>query len=84
MATRKQRGCAAPHLRCIPLFFAEVQPKTIDKTVEIWDTETKEELMTLEGGTHRPRSVAFSADGRRIASGCLDGKVIIWNSDDWE
>jgi WD40 repeat protein len=42
-------------------------PKT--STIKLWDVKTGEEIRTLKGHRDSVRSVAFSPDGRLIASG---------------
>src|SRR5262249_20173569 len=37
--------------------------------VKVWDTQTGQEILTLKGHIGKVRSVAFSPDGRRLASG---------------
>jgi WD40 repeat protein len=39
-----------------------------DKTVKVWDTATGKERFHLKGHADRVMSVAFSPDGRRLAS----------------
>src|SRR5205085_528244 len=39
-----------------------------DNTVKVWDAETGQELRTLKGHSGGVRSVAFSPDGKRLAS----------------
>jgi len=41
----------------------------IDKTVRLWDTVTGREMFTLGGDGARVISIAFSPDGRRLATG---------------
>jgi WD40 repeat protein len=52
-----------------------------DKTVRVWDVAGGQELLTLQGHTLQVHTgvvtgVAFSLDGRRLASWSEDGTVI--------
>lgn len=55
-----------------------------DKTLKIWDIETKSVLITLKGHLERVFAVVYSLDGKRIASGDEGGVIIIWNSETGE
>ncbi|KAH6970520.1 WD40-repeat-containing domain protein, partial [Ilyonectria sp. MPI-CAGE-AT-0026] len=47
---------------------------------KIWDAATGECQQTVEGQSIGVTSVAFSADGQRIASGSYDRTVKIWDA----
>ena len=49
-----------------------------DTTVRLWDARTGELIRTLTGHTHWVNSVSFSPDGETLASGSLDGTVLLW------
>ena len=51
-----------------------------DNLIYIWDTETKSHQRTLRGHTDYVLSVAYSPDGRKLASGDKNGTVRIWNA----
>jgi WD40 repeat protein len=51
----------------------------IDSEVMIWDIDKGTLLGFLPRQESGVKSVAWSADGRIIASGCNDGKVRIWS-----
>jgi len=49
-------------------------------SVTLWDTKTGDKLRTLAGGHFLGvTALAFSRDGRRLASGGRDGWVTLWN-----
>ncbi len=50
-----------------------------DKTVKLWDAKTGKETYTLEGHAGRVKSLAFSPDGKLIASCASDG-VRVWDA----
>jgi hypothetical protein len=50
-----------------------------DRTVRVWDVETKELLLTLRLGDQAVGCIAFSPDGARIAS--VSGDLFIWETE---
>ena len=52
-----------------------------DKTIQLWDIETREPLQTpLEGHLDWVQSVAFSPDGKHIVSGSADHTIQLWDT----
>jgi WD40 repeat protein len=45
----------------------------------IWDAETGVRLHILSRHRHPVTALAFSPDGRRLASACADGQLIVWD-----
>jgi WD40 repeat protein len=52
----------------------------LDQTVKVWDATSGQETLTLKGHTAWVLSVAFSADGQRLASASADESVKVWDA----
>jgi WD40 repeat protein len=50
-----------------------------DNTLKVWDAETGQLALTLEGHSDYVNSVSFSPDGRRIVSGSYDDTLKVWD-----
>jgi WD40 repeat protein len=48
--------------------------------VKVWDTSTGQEKLSLPGHSQAVNCVAFSSDGRLLASGCADGTAKVWDT----
>ena len=47
--------------------------------IRIWNLDTGEVLKKIVEYSHRPRSVIFSADGNRFATGGYDSRIYMWD-----
>ena len=54
----------------------------VASSIGIWmyDTQTYQEVALLTGHTSRVESIAFSPDGRTLASGSFDETISLWNA----
>ena len=49
--------------------------------VKVWDVETGSSLLTLNAHTEKINTIRFSHNGRILATGSMDGSILLW---DWE
>jgi WD40 repeat protein len=50
-----------------------------DNTITLWDVQTGKERATLKGHKDRVVSVAYSPDGKTLATGSLDMTIKVWS-----
>ncbi len=51
----------------------------MDNTIRLWNVSTGVSLRTFEGNLETVESVAFSPDGKTLASGRWDNTIKLWN-----
>jgi WD40 repeat protein len=51
---------------------------TLDTAIHLWEIATGKELQRLEGHQEEVWSIAFTRDGRTLASGSADGTALLW------
>ena len=61
--------------------FAAASSSNSNPVVRVYETDSMREILTLANHTKRVRAVDVSPDGKLIASGSLDGNIIIWNAE---
>ena len=50
-----------------------------DSTVSLWDAKTEQRLQTFKGHSNHVRCIAYSSDGKWLATGGYDKTVRLWN-----
>ena len=53
--------------------------ESVTNAIRLWDLESGKELHKLEGHDSSINSLAFSSDGKTLASGSDDETVRLWN-----
>jgi len=57
----------------------KIKEKDRDSTVKLWETATRKHRATLEGHTKPVLCLAFSPDGKTLASAGVDERILLWN-----
>jgi WD40 repeat protein len=53
--------------------------KVLSGAIKLWDVAANKERATLKGHVQAVLSVAFTGDGKTLASGSSDGTVVLWD-----
>ncbi|MCR4415689.1 MAG: hypothetical protein NUV77_25025, partial [Thermoguttaceae bacterium] len=51
-----------------------------DRRAIVWDAQSGQKLVTLQGHTDWVRSASFSPDGRRIVTASGDRTAMVWDA----
>src|SRR5262245_48422060 len=51
-----------------------------DRALKVWDAETGQEILTIQGIPDGIRNVAYSPDGKHLAGACYDRTLRIWDA----
>lgn len=64
--------------------FAVSSSSNSNPIVKVYETSSMREIFALKNHTKRVRALDVSPDGKLIASGSLDGNIIVWNAETGE
>jgi WD40 repeat protein/serine/threonine protein kinase len=60
---------------------ADQESKPLTGALKVWDSTTGQELLSLRSPTGEVNGIAFSPDGKRLASGARDDKAVkVWDT----
>ena len=65
----------------VPHLIAQSHDLASDHTAKLWDAESGKELLTLRGHSDPVYGVAFSPDGKRLATASGDRTVQVYELD---
>jgi eukaryotic-like serine/threonine-protein kinase len=53
-------------------------------SMQLWDADTGRQLRTIRAHSHVISALAWSPDGKRLASSSWDQRIRVWDADTWE